>query len=79
MALHSVLAFVATLLVATECVPQSIPPVVISGSNGIGSCPAEDVLEMAKQNISATIRQMIAGSYEFIISDDRSIGLVSYS
>ena len=51
-----------SVVLATECVrEQSIPPVVISGSNGIGSCPAEDALEMAKQNISATVRQTIAG------------------
>ena len=77
MALLSVLAFVATLLITTECVQQSIPPIVISGSNGIGSCPAEDALEMAKQNISATIREMIAGmkfySYRYIRSSIVSI------
>ena len=52
---------IATLLALTDGLNQiQLPPTVIPGQ--YGTCPPQDMLEMARQNISTRVAELISGS-----------------
>ena len=53
----------AILLASTEgTFPIKITPTVIPGDHAMPSCPSSDLLEMARQNISAKVQEIISGT-----------------
>ena len=60
MALISLILF-TVFVASTKGADRSISPTVISGYSH-SSCPSEEVLEMARQSISTTVKKMISGT-----------------
>ena len=56
---------IATLLASTDGLNQiQLPPTVIPGQHS--TCPPEDILEMARQNLSARVDALISGSIQVL-------------